>query len=161
MFIYFPTVFHVLFRFYFYMIKLTFYYINPPLIDLCSNLFRLTVLTIFQLQSTIITEGDFKSEYLFRMCCVVTNLVTSLEFQPIRCATMLFHFGRTWNGYVANRFILLSSTAEKSATSGYVVAPERSGQSEAWAGRNVERTTKSLILFATVKLIDAIVFPSV
>ena len=73
------------------------------------------------------------------MCSVVTNLVTSLDFQPIRCAITVFHFGRTRNGYVATRFILLSSTAESSATSGYV-APERSGQSEARAGRNVERT---------------------
>ena len=29
---------------------------------------------------TIRKELDFKSEYLFRMCSVVTNLVTSLEF---------------------------------------------------------------------------------
>ena len=96
-----------------------------------SNFYRLTVSTSFQKQSTKIRERDFKSEYLFRMCSVVTNLVTSLEVQPIRCATMLLHFGRTRNGYVATRFILLSSTAESSATSGYVVAPERSGQSEA------------------------------
>ena len=74
------------------------------------------------------------------MCSVVTNLVTSLEFLPIRCATMLCHFGRTRNGYLATRFILLKSTAESSATSGYVVAPER--QSEARAGRNVEQTWK-------------------
>ena len=91
---------------------------------------------------TIRAELDFKSKYLFRMCSVVINLVTSLEFQPIRCATTLFHFGRTRNGYVSTRFILLSSTAQSSATSGYVVAPERSGQSEAWAGRNLERTRK-------------------
>ena len=73
------------------------------------------------------------------MCSVVTNLVTSLEFQPIRCATTLFHFGRPRDVYVATRIILLSSTAEGSATSGYVAATEHSGQSEAWAGRNVER----------------------
>ena len=76
------------------------------------------------------------------MCSVVTNLVTSLEFQPIRCATMLCHFGRTRNGYVATRFILLSSTVESSATSGYVVFPERFGQNEARVGRKVERTRK-------------------
>ena len=76
------------------------------------------------------------------MWSVVTNLVTSLEFQPIRCATTLFHFGRTRNVYVATRIILLSSTAEGSATSSYVAATERSGQSEAWAGRNVERARK-------------------
>ena len=76
------------------------------------------------------------------MCSVVTNLVTSLEFQPIRCATTLFHFGRTRHGYVATRFILLITTAGSSTKSGYVVAPERSGQSEAWAGRNVARARK-------------------
>ena len=76
------------------------------------------------------------------MCSVVTNLGTSLEFQPIRCATVLFHFGRIRNVYVATRIILLSSTAENSATSGYVVATERSGQSEAWASRNEERAKK-------------------
>ena len=89
------------------------------------------------------------------MCSVVTNLVTSLEFQPIRCATTLFHFGRTRNVYVATRIILLSSTAESSATGGYVVAPERSGQSEASAGRNVERATEKPSSFPTEHLIDA------
>ena len=89
---------------------------------------RLTVITSFN-SLTIRTELDFKSEYLFRLCSVVTNLVTSLESQPIRCATMLLQFGRTRNVYVASRMILLSSTAESSATSGYVAATERSGQS--------------------------------
>ena len=56
---------------------------------------------------------------------------------------MLFHFGRTRSVYVATRTILLSSTAESSATSGYVAATERSGQSEAWAGRIVERAKQS------------------
>ena len=65
------------------------------------------------------------------MCSIVTNLVTSLEFRPIRCATTLFHFGRPQDAYVATRIILLSSTAEGSDTSGYVAATERSVQSEA------------------------------
>ena len=77
------------------------------------------------------TELDFKSEFLFRMCSVVTILVTSLEFQPIRSATMLFQFGRTRDVYLATRIILLTSTAQGSATSGYVAATEHSGQSEA------------------------------
>ena len=51
---------------------------------------------------------------------------------------MLFHFGRTRNVYVATRIILLSSTAESGATSGYAAATERPGQSEAWAGGDVE-----------------------
>ena len=90
----------------------------------------------------VITKPDFKCEYLFRICSVVTNLLTSLEFQPNSCATMLCHFGRTRKGYVANPFILLSSSAESSATNGYVVVPERIGQSEARDGRNVERAKK-------------------
>ena len=80
------------------------------------------------------------------MCSIVTILVMTLEFQPIRCATMLCHFGRTRNGYIATPFIQLSGTADNSATSDYVVVPERSGQSEAWAGRKVERTKKRLVL---------------
>ena len=68
--------------------------------------------------TAIITEREIKSSYLFRTCFVVTNLVTSLEFKPIRCATTLRHFGQTRTGYVATHFILLSSTAESSATSG-------------------------------------------
>ena len=52
---------------------------------------------------------------------------------------MLFHFGRTRDVYVATRIILFIRTAEGSTTSGYVAATERSGQSEAWAGTNVER----------------------
>ena len=55
---------------------------------------------------------------------------------------MLCHFGRTRNGYVATRFIRLSSTAARSATSGYVVVPDCSSQSEARASKNVERTKK-------------------
>ena len=90
------------------------------------QLLRLTVITSFN-SLTIRTELDFKSDYLFRMCSVVTNL----EFQPIRRATMLFHFGRTGNVYVATRIILLSSTAESSATCGYVAATEGSCQSDA------------------------------
>ena len=89
------------------------------------------------------------------MCSVVTNLVTSLEVQPIRCATTLFLFGRTRNVYVATRIILRSSTAENSATSGYVVAPESSGQSDAWAGGNPERASRKPSLFPSEDLIDA------
>ena len=73
------------------------------------------------------------------MCSVVTNLVTSLEFKPIRCATMLRHFGRTRNGYIATHFYLLSSTAKSSAIDGYVVVPERFGQNEEPPGRDEEQ----------------------
>ena len=55
---------------------------------------------------------------LLRAQYVATDLVTSQNFQPIRCAFALFHFGRTRAVYVATRIILLSSTAEGSTTSG-------------------------------------------
>ena len=76
---------------------------------------------------------------LLRTRYVATDLVTSRNFHPIRCAFTLFHFGRTRDVYVATRIILLSSTAQSSATSGYVVATERSGQSEAWTVNNEKR----------------------
>ena len=60
---------------------------------------------------------------------------------------MLCHFGQTRNGYVATYFILLSSTAGNSATSGYVVVPERFGQHEEPVGCNEERTRKTVVLF--------------
>ena len=53
---------------------------------------------------------------------------------------MLCHFGQTWNGSVATSFILLSSTAASSATSGYLVVPEHFGQNEEPASKNEERT---------------------
>ena len=91
-----------------------------------------------------ITECDFKSEYLFRMCSVATNLVTSLEFNPIRSATTLCHFEQSRNGYIATHFILLRASVESSATSGYVVVPERFGQNVEPACRNDERTRRKL-----------------
>ena len=106
--------------------------------------------------TAIITEHDFKSEYSFRMCSVVTNLVRSLEFERIRCATTLCHFGGIWNGYVAAHFILLSSTAESSAASGYVLVPERFDQNGKPASRNEERTSKKPSFFPAVDLFDAI-----
>ena len=68
--------------------------------------------------TAIITERDFKSENVLHMGSVVNNLVTSIEVKPIRCATTLSHFEPTRNDYVATHFILLSSTVERSATSG-------------------------------------------
>ena len=46
-------------------------------------------------------------------------------------------------------------TEESSATSDYVVVPERFGKSEARAGKNEERTRKSLVSFSAVDLIEA------
>ena len=81
------------------------------------------------------------------MCSVVISLVTSLLFKPTRCATTLCHFGRTRNFHVATLFILLSYTARSSATSAYVVVPERFGQNEKPANRYEERTKKKLKFF--------------
>ena len=88
-------------------------------------------------------KRDFKSDYLFRMCSVATNLVTSREFNPIRRATTLCHFERTRNGYVATHFNLFCNSAESSAESGYVVVLERLNQNEEPAGSNKERAKKA------------------
>ena len=58
------------------------------------------------------------SSYWLRARYVPTDLVTSQNFQPIRCAFALFHFGRPRAVYVPPDSFLLSSTAEGSATSG-------------------------------------------
>ena len=97
---------------------------------------------------------------MFRTHSVTTDLATSLEFQPIHCAFKLFHFGQTRNGYVATYFILLSSTAASSATSGYVVVSEHFGQNEEPACSNKERTKEKPSFIPNVDLIDTIVFPS-
>ena len=88
------------------------------------------------------------------------NLVTSVDFFRIRGATTLCHFGQTQVGYLATHSILLSSTAESSATSGYVVVQERFGQNEEPAGNNKERASKEPSLVPEMDLIDAIVFLS-
>ena len=106
---------------------LTKYYINPPFTLICAVIY-IKIDSVKKFAKTIvatITARDFKSGCLLRMYSVVTNLATLLEFQAIRCATMLCHFGRTRNGYVATRFILFNRNEGNSATSGYVVAPER------------------------------------
>ena len=100
------------------------------------------------------------SEYLFRTRSVNTDLVTSLEIQPIRCAFRLCQFGQKRNGYVATYFILLTSTAVSSATSGYVAVPGSFGQNEEPACSNEERTTKKPSFVPKVYLVDAIVLPS-
>ena len=41
---------------------------------------------------TTIRERDFKSDVLFGTFSFATNLVTSLNFRPIRCATKLCQF---------------------------------------------------------------------
>ena len=79
---------------------------------------------------------------LLRAPYVATDLERSQNFQPISCAFMLCQFGRTRNVYVATRFILLSSTAESSNTSGYVAVPEHFLQNDEPSVNNEERTRK-------------------
>ena len=79
---------------------------------------------------------------LLRTRSVATDLVTSQNLQPIRCAFMPCQFGRARNVYVATRFILFSSTAESSSTSGYVAVLEHFLQNEELACINEERTRK-------------------
>ena len=73
---------------------------------------------------------------------------------------MLCQFGRTRNVYVATRIILLSSTAQSSATSGYVAVPEHFGQNEEPSVNNEERTRKKSSFVPKVVLIDEVVLPS-
>ena len=80
--------------------------------------------------------------FLLRARYVAPDLVTSQNFQPIRCAFMLCQFGRTRNVYVATRFILFSSIAESSATSGHVAVPEHFLQNDEPSLKNVERAKK-------------------
>ena len=81
--------------------------------------------------------------------------MTSPEFQPIRCATTLFHFRRTRDVYVATRIILFSSTAEGSATSGYVAATKRSRKVRPELVETYNGLANTPSLFQTVVLIDA------
>ena len=103
-----------------------------------------------------VTERDFEGEFLFFRSSVVTKLVTSQEFEPIRCATTLYVFGRTRNGYVATRFIILGSTAESSTTSGYVVVQDASGKMRNPPVELRKGLGKNLVLLPAVDLSDVI-----
>ena len=90
------------------------------------------------------------------MCSIVTNLVTSLELQPIRCATVLFHFGRTRNGYVATdsfSSLALRRAVLNAATWSLRNAPAKVRRElvERWNGLG-----KNLVLLPTVDLIHAV-----
>ena len=97
---------------------------------------------------------------MFGTRSIATNLVTPLEFQPIRCAIMLCLFGQTRNGYVSTYIFPLSSTSASSATSDYVVVAKHFGQNEKPAGSKEERNRKKPRFVSKVDLIEAIVFPS-
>ena len=88
------------------------------------------------------TALDFKKDYLFVTYSVDTNLVTSLEVNPIYSATTLCHFGQTWNCSVAIHFILRGGFATSSATGNNVAVAKRFGQNEEPTGSNEERTEK-------------------
>ena len=83
-------------------------------------------------------------------------MVTSVEFNLIRCATMLCHFGQTLSSYVAILFILRGRTATSSATIDYIAVPERFGRNEEPAGGNEEQTRKKPGFFPKADVIDAI-----
>ena len=68
--------------------------------------------------------------------------MTSQNFNQYAVLFLLCQFEHTWNVYVATRFILLSSIAQNSATSGYEVVPEHVGQNEEPGCNNEERTRK-------------------
>ena len=88
-----------------------------------------------------ILERHFESDFLFRMCSVAINRVTSLEFILVCYATMLCPFDQLRNGSVVTDFLHFSSTSTSSATSEYVSVPERFGRNEEPANRNEERTS--------------------
>ena len=89
---------------------------------------------------TVIIERDYRSEYLFNTRSVVTNMVTSLEFNPIRCATTLCHFGQTWIASVVNHSFLRCSVATSKATGNYVAVLEQFSQNEDTTSSIKERT---------------------
>ena len=49
---------------------------------------------MFTVGMTVEIEPDFRSEIFLRMRSLDTTLMTSLEFNPIRCATILCHFAK-------------------------------------------------------------------
>ena len=97
-------------------------------------------------------------KYLLRTRSVTTDLLMSLESQPVRCAIMLCHLGKTRNGYVATYFNLLSSTAASRAAGGYLIVAEHFGENEELAGSNEERNKKKPSFSPKVDLFDSVVF---
>ena len=95
-----------------------------------------------------------KNEYLLRTRSVATNLLTSKEFKPIRCGTMLCHFSQLRNGSVASLIIHFSSTATSSAKSEYVTVLEHIGQNEEAASRIEERAENKPSLATKMHLND-------
>ena len=98
---------------------------------------------------------DFKSENFFPKFSVTTNLVTSVKFNPIHCATIICHFGLTWKGSEANLFILLSRTVTNSAKGGYVVVLEHFAQNDELPRRKENDPRASLNLIPKSYLINA------
>ena len=91
------------------------------------------------------TQRDFKSEFLFCTCFLLTNLVTSLEYNPLRFATMLCHPRQTRSSYLAIPVLLRGITVTMSATGNYVAVPERFEQNEEPASRNEDPTKRKHI----------------
>ena len=95
------------------------------------------------------------------MCFVATNPAISLEFESNPLCYYALSFWTSTERLRSHPLILLSSTAESSLTSSYVVVPERFGQNEEPAASNKERARKKPSLVSEVDLINAVVIPSV
>ena len=100
-------------------------------------------------------ERDCKSTFLFRACFVAANLVTPLEFDPLRCATTVCHFGETQSGSMATHFILLSSIDTISATDDYIAVLEGLSQNEQQFVEIRNELGTFLVPFQKKKLDDA------
>ena len=116
--------------------------INAPIISAVAQLTIDNVKTFAVDNMTETKPLGFKREYFFRTCSVATNLLASPKFIPVRCATMLCHFGQTRNDSVAIHFFLRGSALPSSATGEYAAVLERFGQNEEPVGSNEERTRK-------------------
>ena len=93
---------------------------------------------------------------MIRTRCVATNLVNSLELEPVRCATMLCRFGQTRNCSVAIHCILRGSATTRKATGDYVAVLRRFGRKEKPVISTKNELRTSLVLFAKVFLFDTV-----
>ena len=99
------------------VISLCTFFSNAPNQELVQYLKAKLTMSISLLSIQLhFVKRDLKGKRLFRTCSLATNLVMSLDFNPIPCVTMLCHFGLKRNDSVATHFFHFSSTATSSAT---------------------------------------------
>ena len=82
--------------------------------------------------------------------------MTSLDLVLIRSDILQSHFGQIRSSNVATLLMARGSTATNSATGDYLAVLDPLGQKEEPAGKNGERTKKSLYLFSKIDLISAL-----